>query len=130
MIFLETTLISNQSSTVTDASACLTGRAAKLWSLGEDLEATEHMDDRAEDNLTVSVVKTIKGVYMLSARIRCILCFDGIIRQAVSVPFSVTFFLLPSQIIFFLECTDSSRLCSNLLLPPRPVMAEARIWVL
>lgn len=39
------------------------GNAGKLWSLGEDLEAAQHMDDRGEDDLMVSVVQTIKGMW-------------------------------------------------------------------
>lgn len=39
------------------------GHTGKLWSLGEDLEAAQHMDDRGEDDLMVSVVQTIKGMW-------------------------------------------------------------------
>eukprot|EP00904_Undaria_pinnatifida_P012905 jgi/Undpi1/8745/HiC_scaffold_25.g11207.m1 len=37
-------------------------RVGKLWLLGEDLEATEHMDDRGDEALQVSTVKTIKDM--------------------------------------------------------------------
>lgn len=35
--------------------------AGKLWLLGEDLQAVEHMDDRGDESLQLSIVKTIKG---------------------------------------------------------------------
>jgi len=35
--------------------------AGKLWLLGEDLEGVEHMDDRGDESLQLSIVKAIKG---------------------------------------------------------------------
>lgn len=35
--------------------------SGKLWLLGEDLEGVEHMDDRGDESLHLSIVKTIKG---------------------------------------------------------------------
>ncbi|CAM9458372.1 unnamed protein product [Ectocarpus sp. 4 AP-2014] len=36
-------------------------RVGKLWLLGEDLQAVEHMDDRGDESLQLSIVKTIKA---------------------------------------------------------------------
>ncbi|CAM9595931.1 unnamed protein product [Scytosiphon promiscuus] len=36
-------------------------RVGKLWLLGEDLEGVEHMDDRGDESLQVSIVQTIKA---------------------------------------------------------------------
>ncbi|CAM9774599.1 unnamed protein product, partial [Hapterophycus canaliculatus] len=37
-------------------------RVGKLWLLGEDLEGVEHMDDRGDESLQVSIVQTIKAM--------------------------------------------------------------------
>lgn len=60
---------------------------AKLWLLGEDLEGTEYMDDRGDDGLQISVVKTIKGVCKLLQQAAKIFWSRMVIPWAAVVPF-------------------------------------------
>lgn len=54
----------------------------KLWLLGEDLEGVEHMDDRGDESLHLSIVKSIKGKPVtLQGKPRLVALFTALVQE-------------------------------------------------